>query len=91
MSDDKKPMTDGERRSFLEQWQQDNLVSMTPSERYLYNNGLFDDVIRPKITAEDVVLEQTFASISAMRNVSDIGSEMGRFDIAPMNAIRTPG
>lgn len=30
---------------------------MTPFERYLYDNGLFDDVIRPEITAECVVLE----------------------------------
>ena len=30
---------------------------MTPFERYLYDNGLFDDVIRPEITAEGVVLE----------------------------------
>ena len=57
MSDDGKHMTDEERRAFLEQLQQDNLASMTPFERYLYHNGLFDDRIRPEITAEDVVLE----------------------------------
>ena len=57
MSDDGKPMTDEERRAFLEEWQQENLASMNPFERYLYENGLFDDVIRPEITAEDVVLE----------------------------------
>ena len=30
---------------------------MTPFERYLYEKGLFDVVIRPEITADDVVLE----------------------------------
>jgi hypothetical protein len=30
---------------------------MAPFERYLYDNGLFDDVIRPEITVEDVILE----------------------------------
>jgi hypothetical protein len=29
---------------------------MTPFERYLFDNGLFDDVIRPEITADDVIL-----------------------------------
>lgn len=57
MSDDGKPMTDEERLAFLEQWDQENLASMNPFERYLYGNGLFDDVIRPEITAEDVILE----------------------------------
>jgi hypothetical protein len=32
---------------------------MTPFERYLYDNGLFDDVIRPEIVPEDVILEPT--------------------------------
>jgi hypothetical protein len=50
-------MTDEERRAFLEQLQEEILASMTPFERYLYDNGLFDDVIRPEITAEDVALE----------------------------------
>lgn len=57
MSDDGKPMTDEERRAFLNKWNQENLASMTPFERYLYEKGLFDDVIRPEITADDVVLE----------------------------------
>jgi hypothetical protein len=46
-----------ERRSLLEKWNQENLASMTPFERYLFDNGLFDDVIRPEITADDVILE----------------------------------
>jgi hypothetical protein len=58
MSDDGKPMTDEERRAFLEEWDRENLASMTPFERYLYSNGLSDDVIRPEITGEDVVLER---------------------------------
>ena len=57
MSDDGKPMTDEERRAFLEKWNQENLASMTPFERYLFYRGLLDDVIRPEITAEDVILE----------------------------------
>jgi len=57
MSDDGKPMTDEERRAFLEKWDQENLASMTPFERYLFYRGLLDDVIRPEITAEDVILE----------------------------------
>jgi post-segregation antitoxin (ccd killing protein) len=51
MPHDRILMTDEERRVFLEKWQEDNLASMTPFERYLYRNGLFDDVIRPEITA----------------------------------------
>jgi hypothetical protein len=86
MPDDEKPMTDEERRAFLEQWQQDNLASMNPFERYLYDNGLFGDVVRREITAE------AFASMSAARNVSDIGraDSMGGLPIAPTNATRTP-
>lgn len=57
MSDDKKPMTDEERRAFLDKLGQEIIESMTPFERYLYHQGLFDDVIRPEITAEDVILE----------------------------------
>ena len=57
MGDDKKPMTDEERRAFWERFEEETLASMTPFERYLYDNGLFDDVIRPEITAGDVVLE----------------------------------
>nr|AOS95175.1 hypothetical protein [uncultured bacterium] len=52
-------MTDEERRAFLEELDQENLASMTPFERYLYDNGLFDDVIRPEITVEDVVIERS--------------------------------
>lgn len=37
MTDDGKPMTDEERRAFLEKWQQENLASMAPFERYLYD------------------------------------------------------
>ena len=37
-------MSDEERRALLEKWDQDNLASMTPFERYLFDNGLFDDV-----------------------------------------------
>ena len=50
-------MSDEERRALLEKWDQENLASMTPFERYLFDNGLFDDVIRPVITAEDVILD----------------------------------
>jgi hypothetical protein len=57
MSDGRKPMTDEERRALLEKWQKENLASMTPFERYLFDNRLFDDVIRPEITAGDVILE----------------------------------
>jgi len=57
MGDDKKPMTDEERRAFWERFEEETLASMTPFERYLYDNGLFDDVIRPEITAEDEVME----------------------------------
>ena len=57
MSDTGKPMTDEERRAFLEKLDQENLASMNPFERYLYYRGLLDDVIRPEITADDVVLE----------------------------------
>lgn len=50
-------MTDEERIVFLKQWEEDNLARMTPFERYLRDQGLFDDVIRPEITAEDVMVE----------------------------------
>jgi hypothetical protein len=49
MADNWQPMTDVERRALLEKWNQENLASMTPFERYLFDNGLFDDVIRPEI------------------------------------------
>jgi hypothetical protein len=57
MSDDWKPMTDEERRSFLEEWNKQNLESMTPFERHLFEMGLLDDVIRPVVTAEDEIVE----------------------------------
>jgi hypothetical protein len=57
MSDDKKPMTDEERREWWEKWDEENLARMTPFERYLYDNGLFHDEIREPITSEDVVVE----------------------------------
>jgi hypothetical protein len=57
MADDRKPMTDEERRAFLEKWDQENLARLTPFERYLFRNGIFDNVIRPEITAADVVIE----------------------------------
>ncbi|HTF68795.1 MAG TPA: hypothetical protein VK638_39560 [Edaphobacter sp.] len=90
-SDDGKPMTDEKRRAFLEELDRENLASMTPFERHLYNNGLFDDIIRPEITAEDVVLEPQDLCI-------DLGCEecigywkaMGRLPIAPTNATRNP-
>jgi hypothetical protein len=56
-ADNWKPMTDEERRALLEKWNQENLARMTPFERYLFDNGLFDDVIRPEMTADDVILE----------------------------------
>jgi hypothetical protein len=37
MSDDEKPMTDEWRRAFLEELQRENLASMNPFERYLYD------------------------------------------------------
>jgi hypothetical protein len=79
MSDDQKPMTDEERRAFLDEWQQDNLASMNPFERYLYDNGLFDDVIRPEITAEDVILEPQDLCIN-LGCEECIGYWKGRFD-----------
>jgi hypothetical protein len=57
MADDWQPMTDEERHAFSEKWDQENLASMTPFERYLFDNGLFDDVIRPEIATDDVVLD----------------------------------
>jgi hypothetical protein len=57
MSDDGQPVTDEERRAFWERFEEETLASLTPFERYLRNNGLFDDVIRPETTPEDVVLE----------------------------------
>jgi hypothetical protein len=57
MADNWQPMTDEQRRALLEQWNQENLASMNPFERYLFDNGLFDDVIRPEITTDDVILE----------------------------------
>jgi hypothetical protein len=57
MADDRKPMTDEERRAFLEKWDQENLARLTPFERYLFRNGLFDGVIHPEINAADVVIE----------------------------------
>ena len=50
-------MSDEERRALLEKWDQENLASMSPFERYLYDNGQLDDVIRPELTAADVVIE----------------------------------
>ena len=34
MADNWQPMTDEERRALLEKWNQENLASMTPFERY---------------------------------------------------------
>jgi hypothetical protein len=67
--------------ALLEQWQEDNLASMNPFERYLYDNGLLDDRIRPEITTEDVILEPT--DLVPASTVSAIGSAMGGFPIAP--------
>jgi len=50
-------MTDEERRAFWEELERENLATMSPFERYRYDNGLFDDVIRREITADDVVQE----------------------------------
>ena len=54
---DYRSMTDEERRALLEQWDQENRASMTPFQRYLFDNGLFDDVIRPEFSESDVILE----------------------------------
>jgi|SRR5580658_3849991 hypothetical protein len=52
-------MTDEERRAYWEKWNQENLASMTPFERYLYDTGQFDDVVRKEISADDVFTEPT--------------------------------
>jgi len=54
---DYKSMTDEERRALLDQWAKEDRESMTPFQRYLFDNGLFDDVIRPELSEDDVILE----------------------------------
>jgi hypothetical protein len=63
---DYKSMTDEERRALLDQWAKADRESMTPFQRYLFDNGLLDDVLRPELSEDDVILEPT-------NHCSDVG------------------
>ncbi len=94
MADDGKPMTDEERRAFWEELERENLAKIAPFERYLYSNGLFDDVIRPEITADDVV-QRTAGPLhrSRLRRMYRLLEGTGskrRLPIAPMHATSFP-
>ncbi len=57
VDDDYKSMTDEERRALLDQWAEEDRAAMTRFQRYLFDNGLFDDLIRPELSEDDVILE----------------------------------
>jgi len=50
-------MTDGKRQAFLEKPYDEDFARMTPFERYLFDTGQFDEVIRPVISDDDVFTE----------------------------------
>jgi hypothetical protein len=50
-------MADEKVLAFFEKWNRENLARTTPFERHLHEIGRFDDVIRPEITADDVISE----------------------------------
>jgi hypothetical protein len=51
------PMTDEERRAWLEREYQETVASMTPFETYLYEIGQFDDRAYPETPTNFVVVE----------------------------------
>jgi hypothetical protein len=71
------------------EWHQENLAGFTPFQRYLYDNGLFDDVIRPALSPDDEILEPSdHCSDVGASIASAIGSTMARSRTALVTIIK---
>lgn len=57
MDDNNQPRPNEDWITFFRRQDEEAYERMTPFERYLFDNGLFDDVVRPPIFESDTVLE----------------------------------
>jgi hypothetical protein len=55
--DERQPMTGEELHAFMDVAMQETLYEMTPFQRFLHDNGLVDDVIKPELSPDDTLLE----------------------------------